>query len=273
MVIRQHLINFKQVRKAREHSLRLKLQRAPDSPLLPMKLTLLVWNTFKRHGAEAFDKDMLRLNQRSDIFCLQEVLFHEMLFLDKHFHAMNYNYAISYLRPDGFCEGVVTLSDYRMGGNPLALLSHGREPISNTPKAAQVSFFDLEDGRQLLVINIHMLLFKRKKNINKEFQQILKATDAYRDYPAIFAGDFNTFTAKQRQHIDIILAGDGYVRCVPDKEPRGKRALDHVYVRGMSNHSVSIVDNISSSDHYPLYCRLQIQDDQRQPLAGNSIKR
>lgn len=256
--MKQHWHNFNKVRRSSIHPELLLQQHHQQEKKLPLSFNLLVWNIFKRHGEEQFDRDLLSLKNKTDLFCLQEVLFDQSPYLAEPFKQMSYNYGISYLRSDDFCEGVLTLSEYSPLPDAYNVLSLGREPITRTPKSALISLYALEDGRTLLVINLHMLLFKGKKKMQSELQQIMDYTAKYAHFPAIFSGDFNTFTAKQREQVDIQLALVGFDRCFPKHEAKGRRYLDHIYVRGMKTTHVEILDNITSSDHFPLFCELEV---------------
>jgi endonuclease/exonuclease/phosphatase (EEP) superfamily protein YafD len=259
--MKQHWKNFLQVRKARIPDSRLTQCLHCEADVLPNKFTVVVWNIFKRHGADIFDKDICDLSERADIVCLQEVLSTQHLDLPAAVRGLNHNYAISYCRPDGFTEGVLTASHYNLAEDCGALLSIAREPVTNTPKTALVSVIALANGQQLLVINLHMLLFKRRSIFKKELQQILDYCAEYDDLPAIFCGDFNTFTQTQQKFLDGMLATRGYSRCIPLHEPRAKRFLDHIYIRGLNVLMMEIIDTISSSDHYPLICTLELKNE------------
>src|SRR5690554_4100347 len=127
--MKQHWHNFKRVRNAVLHEQSIKQKRENSNILLPLDFSVTVWNTFKRHGANLFDRDLTALKENTDIFCLQEVLADKELHLPPQFNRMNYNYGISYLRTDNFCEGILTISDYCQLEEAHSLLSLSRELI------------------------------------------------------------------------------------------------------------------------------------------------
>lgn len=256
--MRQHLRSFLQVRKAITLGARLHQQRQPDGDKLPDEFTLVVWNIFKRHGGHIFDQDICDLAHRSDILCLQEVLSTQQLDLPRELWSLNHNYSASYRRPDGFTEGVLTASPYCIAEEAHALLSLQREPITRTPKATIISLLPMACGQTLLVINLHMLLFKRRLIFQLELELILAACEPYAHLPAVFCGDFNTFTRSQLRMLDQILGATGFLRCLPQHTPRNKRYLDHIYIRGLHLLEMEIIDTISSSDHSPLICRVRL---------------
>lgn len=259
--MKQHWQNFLQVRKARIPESRLRQKINSDVSLLPAEFTIVVWNIFKRHGADIFDKDISDLSERADIICLQEVLATEHLDLPHDVRELNHNYGISYRRPDGYSEGILTASHHYLLEDCESLLSLAREPVTKTPKTALVSLIAMANGQQLLVINLHMLLFKRRAIFKKELQQIIDYSAQYDHLPAIFCGDFNTFTEAQQRLLDDTLATRGFSRCIPLHEPRAKRFLDHIYIRGLNVLMMEIIDTISSSDHYPLICTVELNNE------------
>lgn len=254
--MKQHWNNFKKVRKAKRSPLCIK-QKNHGGEMLPETFAIVVWNIFKRNGGEVFDRDLNDLSERSDLLCLQEVLSHDDLHLSKKINELNYNYSISYQRPDDFYEGILTASRYFVDESCYSLLSIATEPVTNTHKSSVISLMRLASGNEVLVINIHMLLFKRRSIFKKELAQVLRLCQRYKRLPAIFCGDFNTFTSVQLKLLDYTLQVEGFSRCEPAHEPRGKQFLDHIYIRGLECIEMDIVDTISSSDHYPLICKLK----------------
>jgi endonuclease/exonuclease/phosphatase (EEP) superfamily protein YafD len=256
--MKHHLRSFLQVRKAISVGARLTQQLDHDGGKLPDEFTVVVWNIFKRHGGQIFDQDICDLAQRSNIVCLQEVLSTQQLDLPRELCTLNHNYSASYRRPDGFTEGVLTASCHPMHEEAHALLSLQREPVTRTPKATVISLMPMACGQTLLVINLHMLLFKRRLIFRLELELILAACEPYAHLPAIFCGDFNTFTRGQLRMLDHILGDSGFLRCLPQHTPRNKRYLDHIYIRGLHLLEMEIIDTISSSDHSPLICKVRL---------------
>ncbi|WP_439134574.1 endonuclease/exonuclease/phosphatase family protein [Pseudomaricurvus sp.] len=256
--MKQHQKSFLQVRKATSFGAHLTQQLNHEGEKLPREFTLVVWNIFKRHGVEIFDNDICDLAHRSDILCLQEVLASKQLDLPQELWTLNHNYSTSYHRPDGFTEGVLTASGYPIHKQGQALLSLRREPVTRTPKATVISLMPTACGQNLLLINLHMLLFKRRSVFKLELEQILAACERYSHLPAVFCGDFNTFTRSQLRLLDEILGAAGFERCRPFHKPRTRRYLDHIYIRGLHLLEMEIIDTISSSDHSPLICRVAL---------------
>lgn len=254
--MKQHWKNFLQVRKATTCQIAPKSLLQPDCLNLPNRFTITVWNVFKRNGGKIFDNDILDLAERSEILCLQEVLAGEQLDMPHALNQLNYHHASSYLRPDNFYEGVLTLSSHAICDNSTPVLSIAREPVTKTPKTALICQLPMANGETLLLINIHMLLFKRKQSFKKELANVLQHCQKFKHQPAIFCGDFNTFTQTQLKLLDDTLFNEGFNRCIPAHEPRANRFLDHIYVRGLKIEMMEIIDTITSSDHYPLICQL-----------------
>ncbi len=225
---------------------------------LPKRFTLLVWNIYKRLGGEQFDHDLANLDSRSHISCLQEVLAKKEPDLPTAITSQYLHYGVSYRRQDGWFEGILSASRYNMLEDCVAIKSIGREPLTKTPKTALITYLKMEEGQTLLVVNVHMLLFKSVWLFRQELKQILSDCKKDRHLPAVFCGDFNTFLPWHLTLLDKILYRDGFYRCKPKHRPRGSRYLDHVYVRGLKLIEMQIVDRVFSSDHFPLLCELEL---------------
>ena len=233
------------------------LPESTKKQALPSNFTVLVWNIYKRLGEDLFDEDLKYLDARSHITCLQEVLAGDELDLPANMLLQNFHYGVSYKRADGKFEGVLSASRYSLHDYCMAIKSIGREPVTKTPKTALITYLTMENGQTLLVINVHMLLFKHLRLFNEELKKILINVKKDKHLPAIFCGDFNTFLPWQLALLDIILKREGFNRCKPAFRPRGARYLDHIYSRGLIMVESQIVDTISSSDHFPLLCEFK----------------
>ena len=258
--MRQHWRHFKAVRRSTvANYAELKQINSQQVKLLPNNFTILVWNIFKRANTHDFDKDIKKLIGRADLLCLQEVLADEHPYLCDHSRALNYHYAVSYRREDKRFEGVMNATDFKLTEHAWSVKSIGREPLTKTAKTALISLIEMQGGQPLLLINIHMLLFKYKRLMQMEIEKVMRSCEDYDDFPAIFCGDFNTFTPWQLRFLDKLLNQKGFSRAKPKQRPKGKLYLDHIYTRGISAESVEILDSIKSSDHYPLLCDLRLK--------------
>jgi len=259
--MKRHWDNFQAVRGAKVADFKpISFQCDKKTALLPNQFTLLVWNIYKRNGGHAFDQDLSLLSQRSHVKCLQEVLAKRSgIYVHEEIQDLHHHYAVSYQRSDDFFEGVLTVSPYVMRQECFALKSIGREPITQTPKSALITLHELQNGQTLLLINIHMLLFKHTRLFRRELQQVLALCENYRHFPAIFCGDFNTFMPWQLKLLDLYLYKSGFHRAKPSHKANKGAFLDHVYYRALKLEKMEVIDSITSSDHYPILCQLSCE--------------
>jgi endonuclease/exonuclease/phosphatase (EEP) superfamily protein YafD len=135
------------------------------------------------------------------------------------------------------------------------------EPWLGTPKATSITEYHLE-GREerLLAVNLHAVNFAIG---TEEFEEQFKALDDVLDRhegPVILAGDLNTWSEKRQDLVDQFLQAFDLEPVVFEPDLRTTafgRALDHIYIRGMSAQQARVIP-VSSSDHNPLRVRLAL---------------
>lgn len=129
------------------------------------------------------------------------------------------------------------------------------EPLLGTPKATSITRFPLaRRDDTLLAINLHAVNFALGLD---ELQGQLRALNdllAMHTGPVILAGDLNTWSEERQQLVDTFAARYGLapVAFTPDLRSRVfGRALDHIYVRGMTAMEAQAIA-VTTSDHNPL---------------------
>ena len=135
------------------------------------------------------------------------------------------------------------------------------EPWLGTPKATSITEHPIRGRSQrLLAVNMHAVNFAVGL---EEFRAQIHAIAAVlhnHDGPIVVAGDLNTWSEGRQALVDDFMAQYGLlpVSFAPDLRTTAfGRALDHIYVRGLSPADARVVP-VSSSDHNPLLVRLQI---------------
>jgi endonuclease/exonuclease/phosphatase (EEP) superfamily protein YafD len=135
------------------------------------------------------------------------------------------------------------------------------EPWLGTPKATSITEHPIRGrSERLLAVNMHAVNFAVGL---EEFRAQIHAIGAVLDNhrgPIIVAGDLNTWSEGRQALVDEFMSQHGLlaVQFAPDLRTTAfGRALDHIYVRGLSPAEARVVP-VSSSDHNPLLVRLQI---------------
>ena len=225
---------------------------------LPALIKILVWNIQKAQAGEAWQNDFLSLSSKSDLVLLQEG-----------YRIETFNHATSQLR--GFLWSFVTSffhQGYETGvviGSPSQplktfwLRSPGREPFVDSPKMTILSEFDLpERDDHLLVANIHAINFVTNGTFYEQITPVLKAIEQHRG-PVLFAGDFNTWNSARFTFVETRAAQLGLKIINFPEDPR-RLVLDHVFYRGLKPQKARVLNQIESSDHFPLHLELSVEN-------------
>lgn len=235
---------------------------------LPQTLNVLTWNIQKAGALQAWAYDFVELTTPTDLVFVQETMQNYVVEdAIKKLPDFNFTMATSFLVDNYTATGVMTGAR----ANPLQshyLRSPDTEPIANTPKMALVQTFSLKDSTdQLLVVNVHAINFVFKPAFTRQIQQIVKRIKSHIG-PVLLAGDFNTWSAGRWEVLSEATASVGLVH-VPVAVDSRFLQLDHIFVRGLKVKSVSLLDSVHTSDHYPLRAEIELDNKalELNPLA------
>ena len=243
----------------------------PDQAL-PASITVVNWNAQKgNHPQFAKDLKLLLEQEKPDIVLLQEAS--PGLFKPEQMGGY-FAEGWSYPWPGGATTGVLTLSRVA----PIRIQpvpSKYRELGVAAPKVSLVTEYPLQNGKNLLAVNVHLLNFERW-SVNKINHQLedLKAIIAVHSGPTLMAGDFNTWNQQRLQLVKKITR-DIKLNEVTDF-PEGRRTgdmnsefwngflgvnkdlpLDRFFFRGFKPVAARVL-NYHSSDHTPILVRLKL---------------
>lgn len=138
----------------------------------------------------------------------------------------------------------------------LALRSEDVEPIASTPKTLLLSEFRLAGrAERLLVANVHAINFTGPGAFYRHIGQLAEALETHVG-PILVAGDFNTWSGERYLNLRARLATLGLERVATDP-PSTVLPLDHLFARGLTKETATVVEEISSSDHKPLQATLR----------------
>lgn len=224
-----------------------------SGPQLSDILEILSWN-IQKAGNKGWAEDLAILGDNVDLAFIQEASLHaplaEVIPRDVH-RAFAEGYSTATQR-----TGVMTLS--ASAPNSDCQLT-AMEPWLRTPKATSVTTYPLRDkAEHLLAINLHAVNFDLGiVSFQSQFDALRVILEAH-DGPVILAGDLNTWSESRQNTVDNFMQdfGLGAVAFEPDLRTRAfGRALDHIYVRGLSADHAEVIP-VTSSDHNPLRVRL-----------------
>lgn len=157
--------------------------------------------------------------------------------------------------------GVAILSRYPARNFSSFLLPHQGIGESYFKEVLQVNFSLGHQELSLTNTHNHPRLFNYQRFDQAE--KIFEESERYHN--AIIAGDFNTFSKKNRK--DIIERGKnfGFIDAQKDKEWTFKNyvffkmRLDLMFSKGINIHESAVFRHIKLSDHRPLYMKFSIQ--------------
>lgn len=244
----------------------------PEPGRLSGQVTLLNWNAHKNLDEQlAADlKDALNTH-RPDLVFLQEAT--GRLSRTSPVRGV---FARSWKYPwlGGKTVGVLTASTVRpMESVPLP--TRHREFAVTAPKMSLATRYPLEDGRELLAVNVHCLNFERWSTHQLRTQLVdLGVLVRAHGGPIILSGDFNTWNRKRYELVqtfvqklnlkevelgDDVKTGDQgapWLNWLLGIDP--SLALDRVFYRGLTLKTARVLD-YQSSDHSAILASFLIE--------------
>ncbi len=231
---------------------------APFYESISPKIRLLVWNVEKGLAKDAWATDFTRLANQSDLVLVQEGMYDTYSTpVLQSLRQFGWWLAVSWIQiSDNAESGVLTGATT----NPLAqkyFRAKSREPVSQTGKMTLASYLPLNDGRTLMVVNLHGINFVPNYEWGDQMRQLDEFIKDF-DGPAVVAGDFNTWNGVRMNFLDKMMKAQKYSRVQFKNDPRNLH-LDHVYLRGCVASDQAILGTIQSSDHFPITMNLNCE--------------
>ncbi|MBY7661091.1 endonuclease/exonuclease/phosphatase family protein [Vibrio atlanticus] len=213
-------------------------------------LSLIVWNIYKQNRNN-WQNELNQLTEGSDLVLLQEAR------MTKELSQWVTSGQWGSTRVNAFevfeqSAGVLSLATHL----PIEACAYTHEePWLQLPKSALWSRYQLSNGEELTVINIHAVNFTFGTEDYKA--QLKSLTDNLQKYrgPVIFAGDFNSWSEARFAVLKEALEKVGLTEVVFDPDNRTQfmtgLVLDHVFYRGLEVEKAKapITD---ASDHNPM---------------------
>jgi endonuclease/exonuclease/phosphatase (EEP) superfamily protein YafD len=235
------------------------------------ELVLVTWNLHKetgRTGAEQLGR--IFAQEAAVLVALQEA--RSSLALPE---ALGAHFAASFRWvPWAGANGVMTVGAARPTSARPAPASL-RELYVTTPKAALITTHALSDGRSLMLVNVHAMLFgSQGRRFRVQLEGLARAMERHTG-PLLFCGDFNTWSAQRLAILQEVTAGVGLVE-VPKPDGEGctvrlpwpldsmlgldeKMHLDRVFYRGLELVEQRWLGEYDVSDHLPLLARFRFE--------------
>jgi endonuclease/exonuclease/phosphatase (EEP) superfamily protein YafD len=223
------------------------------------RFSLLVWNLHKENQTKAFEQKFHTLLQSypTDILLLQEVKYpkNSAFIFHKHSYCLTAN-----IETKKHCYGVCTAAtsafDELYSSRTLK-----KELGFATQKSLQITKHPLCHNKILYIANLHAINFVSHKSFEAELQRVQKVLQKL-EGPLIIAGDFNSWSKKRLQCLQIVQKELKLQRVKPDNSHNVKRIfsqeIDHIYYRGLQLLQATAIDTQKISDHNPLYAEFEL---------------
>lgn len=234
------------------------LSPATKENALPNEFSLLCWNVQKQNLGYRFHsyfEELLRYCA-IDMIALQEVKIHP-----SHSHSF-YGFDFSFAPNVKFLDhyyGVLNGSRIK-AKSAFSLLTTHQESVIQTHKCTIFSYFQLEKGETLLLVNLHAINFRRTAIYIKEIEAILEKARHHQG-AMIVTGDFNSWNL---QRMNVIKKWTGLLHLISADIPNSHliksfmtHKLDHIFYRGLRLKESRVIDVKKISDHNALYARFE----------------
>ncbi|HAZ12875.1 MAG: hypothetical protein A2X86_08800 [Bdellovibrionales bacterium GWA2_49_15] len=235
-----------------------------DQTLNPQEIDLLVWNTYKSQNP-SWRTDFSFLSLDKEIIVLQEAFLCDVV--KETFENQNifqYKMATSFIYtrsgiPTGTATGS-TIFPTRFSFKK----TRDVEIVGLTPKALLFTEYPMT-GRSdtLLVVNIHALnsvpAIVLKRQLKDAAVEIRKHLG-----PAVFAGDFNTWSNRKLRVMHKMMESLGMTEVqFPNGNERMRSSfkgnfIDYIFIRGLSYSDPWVWGNLQGADHKALTVRLSV---------------
>lgn len=221
---------------------------------LPRRLNLITWNVHKGSDTEKWALDMVKLSSESDLLALQEAMHDDFMpgALTR-LQGFAFWMAQSFLYRDGRGTGVSTGSRTQTAALDFSR-SPGHEPVTNTPKVSLISTYVMEDGKPILVVNIHGINFVANSELRHQLEKLEPVFHQWSGR-TIFLGDFNTWNGWRTSYLENYTKDLGFKEVPFADDPR-KLVLDHIFIKGCKIMDSKVLSQIKSSDHLPLWASI-----------------
>ena len=228
--------------------------------LNPENINLFVWNIYKADYYQWEDQYTSQL-PKFDIFMIQEVLTKPVvtnIFNSK--LGIEYQSATSFIyKKTGFSTGIATGS-YTKATWTHYLRSKKLEPIVGTPKLTLFTKYKLKNtDKELLVVNIHAINFVTSFALHSQLKDASKIIKKHNG-PAIFAGDFNTWTYEKQSFLRKLTQNMRFKEVTFKNDTRKKMfgwILDFIFVKDLEVISSNVHDELDGSDHKAISASLK----------------
>lgn len=234
-------------------------------------IKVLSWNIARNNYNNRWSRDFLAIvkQYQPDRIFLQEVRLDIIVREIPELAQMSWSFVPNFIdRFNNTYSGILIAAKANCISSNALLTKH-YEPVSKTPKASLFLEYSLfERPESLLVVNTHLINFVGLNNFKAQLQEIESILSRHQG-AIIFAGDFNTWNDSRWLILSQMAARLNLTRVsfTPEDTKKIKSfllspPLDYIFYRGFRQkpYTAKVIDNISSSDHNPLFVELCLKN-------------
>ncbi len=231
--------------------------------VLPNNFNVVVWNMYKGKK-DTWAADFRMLSENHDILITQEMFLKgEMKSIFERENGFEFSCATSFFFDGEDRTGVATISKFN-SINQSFFRSKYREPIVRSPKMTLITKYALENGEELLVANIHAINFVVARKLEHQIKEVARAISEH-DGPAIFAGDFNTWSRKKQRKMKQALREIGLTEVKYTEGPDNRmrifgRVIDYLWYKNLRLTRARVLGSVTGADHIPMSHSFSVLD-------------
>ncbi len=238
-------------------------------------IKVLNWNVAKNNNDRNWSRDFLAIVEKyqPDKIFLQEVALSVGVEEIAELAQMSWAFAPNFIdtSKNNYSGILIATKGDRISSQ--AIITKHNEPLINTPKVSLFTKYALDknlDNSQkhhsesLLAVNTHLINFVSLDKFTTQLQEIESVINQHQG-AVILAGDFNTWNKSRWQMLSQMSARLN-LTCVSFSAEDNKKIknfllsppLDYIFYRGLTPkpQTTKVIDNVSSSDHNPLFVEL-----------------
>ncbi|MFT7823339.1 MAG: endonuclease/exonuclease/phosphatase family protein [Sulfurimonas sp.] len=232
----------------------------PNSSL-PACFTILSWNIYKKNKKHPHFKPFIHDLMKDiplDLCLLQEAAFSD----NEAFAIPGFTFdAAANMEIRNIFYGVLTACSVQ----PLkakAYLSEGKESVFGPHKSLLESYYTLNNGTKLLVLNVHAINFREINRYHRELERFLVRVKDHKG-PMIIAGDFNTWNKTRLKRLHELREKLSLMMVPFESKEKVKsfmgNHLDFIFYRGLKLKNYEVIEESMISDHNPLMAQFEIE--------------
>lgn len=220
------------------------------------EIKLLVWNIYKQNELN-WQSVLSKFSHERQLILLQEVSLTEQ-FIGWLSEKEWGSYYVNAFEVFDTSAGVLSLSSQLP---TMACAYIQIEPWLRLPKSALYTQYQLSNGQELAVVNIHGVNFTvGVEDYKKQLSSLRDALEGHKG-PIIMAGDFNSWSDQRTEALMDVIGSLSLVEVEFSPDARTQfitgLSLDHVFVRGLEVIKAK-APMTDASDHNPLLVELRI---------------